>query len=278
MAFMLLGLFSAIFWALSTSLLFGLSIHAFFAAAAVDIFSLLLLLRFSSLSLSYVLKNWPMLLVSLASITGLCSFIASISMIGPGLAATLSSLYPIFAGLLAFLILRQRLSKMGLVALVVAICSSIFLGLINIEYFTINILGIALGLLCALCWGTECVLVNLALKSAAKPIELLALRQAISSAFHLFLLLPSCFFLFKIPLDLSLKDCLLIALAAAFFCASYLCYYKAIEKIGALKAMGLNMSYAAFALIFSLILGQELLPGLLAVAFVIIICGILSNF
>ena len=61
-----------------------------------------------------------------------------------------------------------------------------------------------------------------------------------------------------------------IILASALFgTASYLMYYRAINKIGAAKAMALNITYSAWAIVFALLL-LGTMPDLKS-----ILCGIL---
>ncbi|HAX53180.1 MAG TPA: EamA family transporter, partial [Lachnospiraceae bacterium] len=60
-----------------------------------------------------------------------------------------------------------------------------------------------------------------------------------------------------------------ILLSALFGTASYVCYYKAIATIGASKAMALNITYSAWAIIFSLIL-LHTVPDLKS-----IVCGVI---
>ena len=59
-----------------------------------------------------------------------------------------------------------------------------------------------------------------------------------------------------------------IALSALFGTASYVFYYKAIVKIGAAKAMALNITYSAWSIVFALIL-LHTLPDVKS-----IICGV----
>ena len=67
--------------------------------------------------------------------------------------------------------------------------------------------------------------------------------------------------------------------AALFATVSYLFYYKAIGKIGASKAMALNVTYTAWAILFGAVLLNDfsaLNPLTVSAAAVIVICGILS--
>ena len=70
-----------------------------------------------------------------------------------------------------------------------------------------------------------------------------------------------------------------LAFAALFATISYLCYYRAISKIGASKAMALDVTYAAWAIVFTVIILRDfsvLSPLTVTCALTVIICGILS--
>ncbi|MDQ9830193.1 hypothetical protein RFX70_15425, partial [Acinetobacter baumannii] len=56
----------------------------------------------------------------------------------------------------------------------------------------------------------------------------------------------------------------IILISALFGTASYLCYYKTIGKIGASKAMALNITYSAWSIVFSIVL-LHTLPDLKSV-------------
>ena len=79
-----------------------------------------------------------------------------------------------------------------------------------------------------------------------------------------------------------------IAIAGLFATVSYLFYYKAIAKIGASKAMALNITYTAWAMIFGLLYDAVLRmndpghaiawPSALTIlcAFVVLVCSIFA--
>ena len=68
-----------------------------------------------------------------------------------------------------------------------------------------------------------------------------------------------------------------IAIAALFATVSYLFYYKAIAKIGASKAMGLNVTYGAWAVIITAIITMTM-PSLVAIicTVVVLVCSIFA--
>ena len=73
-----------------------------------------------------------------------------------------------------------------------------------------------------------------------------------------------------------------IVIAAFFATLSYLCYYKAIARIGATKAMVLNITYVAWALVFTVVIQLvrsqpiELNAATILCALVVLVCGIFA--
>ena len=96
----------------------------------------------------------------------------------------------------------------------------------------------------------------------------LQLRQLMSALFYGLIVLPVIGGWSFTVSALPTKAFGFIALAAFFGTASYLCYYKALGNLGVSKAMPLNITYSAWAIVFSfVILGT--VPDLKS-----IICGI----
>jgi uncharacterized membrane protein len=69
-------------------------------------------------------------------------------------------------------------------------------------------------------------------------------------------------------------------MAAAFFATlSYLLYYKTIERKGVAKAMGLNITYTAWAMFMTMIIFRDfsmLNTVTLGCGILVVVCGILS--
>ena len=59
-------------------------------------------------------------------------------------------------------------------------------------------------------------------------------------------------------------------LAAAAGTASYLFYYKAIDLLGAARAMALNISYSAWAVLFAFLL-QSIVPAPIQIVLCVVI-------
>lgn len=137
--------------------------------------------------------------------------------------------------------------------------------------------------MCAFGWGTEAVILSKCFRGGElKSRHALQIRQTVSAAIYGLAIIPV---IGGVPLTLRLfgKEnvpvLLTIAGAAFFATVSYLCYYKAISKLGAAKAMGLNITYTAWAVLFSVIIfrdGSVLNAGNVLCCIAVVVFGILS--
>ena len=80
------------------------------------------------------------------------------------------------------------------------------------------------------------------------------IRQATSAIFYGVVLLP-ILNAWGFTMDIVVTSAMLPLLAASFMgTASYLCYYRALQRIGASRSMALNITYSAWAIFFSIFL------------------------
>jgi len=188
---------------------------------------------------------------------GMSGFILSIYFIGPSYTAIISSMYPAVGSFLSFLFLKEKVTKKNIIGLSLAMIATIFLGLTSQEEPQNLILGLSCALLCVLGWGSESVISAYGMKNEVLPSIALQIRQTVSAIVYGVLIVP---IIGGIPLvKLVLQDftIILFALTALTGTASYLFYYTSINRVGPIKAMGLNISYSAWAVLFGLLLGFE---------------------
>lgn len=268
---MIFGLFSGIFWALDTIVLSYISAFVLIICFFHDFIAVWLLFFTSKINL----KKQELKILILAGIAGglgMILYLLGIYLSSASIAGVLSSLYPIFSAVLAHFVLREYLSLLGYFGLVLAIFGTFMLFNINLNEF--SFLGAFCALGCAFCWGSECVIVKLALNKGADEKTALFIRQCVSSFFS-FVGILAVFSLGK--LDFSQSNLYLVCVASVLGTISYLFYYKAISKLGALKAMGLNISYSAWIVVFGVFFGSQINMYLLLCALIIIFGCLLSN-
>lgn len=205
---------------------------------------------------------------------GMTGYVLSISYIGAAYTAIISALFPGVGALLSYIFLKEKMKGYQLAGLTISIMGVIALGYSPGGNESTNILlGFLLALMCVIGWASEAVIIAYGLKTQEISDRLaLQIRQLTSAIFYGAIILPFVGgWSFTVAM-LPTKTAAIILLAALFGTASYLFYYKAINKIGASKAMALNITYSAWSIIFgAIILNEEV--SLRSVIYALIIVG-----
>lgn len=302
---MLTGLTAGITWALETVVL-GIALasapfisteQALFLAPFVstflhDTFSALLLwiislFRKKTKEVISVFKKtdfkWLILASLIGGPIGMTGYVLTVNYLGSSIGAVASAIYPAIGSILAFLFLKERLKWyqwLFLMGTLVGVYGLSYSPSIDINNFLLGSLG---AIMCSFGWGIEGVILSKCLKSnEIKSEYALQIRQTVSSICYGAIILPIIggwgFTVSLFKLD-NISTLLTIALAGCFATISYLFYYKALSKLGTAKAMGLNITYTAWAVLFSLILLKDTtilnLPSLLF-SILIVVCGIFT--
>lgn len=271
------GIVSGMTWGIDTVVLgmallltpFADSTHASLAGAFLhDIVSALLLLTYMGVrgrlrdTLAALRTHSGKAVVGAALLggpVGMSGYLLAINNIGPGYTAIISTFYPAVGTLLAYLLLKERMRVGQIVALLVALTAVVLAGIsgtsVTAEATGSPILGVIGALGCVLGWGSEAVILAWGMRDDAVDNETaLHIRQTTSALTYLVVVLPLAgslgFTLHAAPTGATG----VIAIAALLGTISYLFYYKAIDHIGASRGMALNISYAAWAVIFAFFL------------------------
>ncbi|HHD2753012.1 TPA: DMT family transporter [Clostridium perfringens] len=214
--------------------------------------------------------------VVLASILGgpigMTGYLLSVKYIGPSYAATISSIYPAVGAVLAAIFLKERISKKGYVGLIISILGIALLGFSN-NGGEANIIGFLFAGLSVLGWGAESVICSYGMKDEEiSPKQALQIRQFISAVCSGLIILP---LLKAYPLVFeALKGNILwiIIITALMGTISYVCYYTAIHKLGPTRAMGLNITYVVWAMVFDkFLLGHDITIKMVICALMVMI-------
>ena len=292
------GLLSGIFWALDTVILgIALAMTPFvsteqaiflapFASTFVhDFCSGVWMLIYMGVKKEYgkVIKalktksgKYIMLGALLGGPIGMSGYVAAIKFIGPAYTAIISALYPALGALLAYIFLKEKMSKIQLAGLGVSI-----LGVIGLSYVSDGgarpenlVVGFLCALLCVFGWAGEAVICAYGMKDPdVSDEQALQIRQITSAVFYGAIILPIIagwkFTISIIPTTIAP----VILLAALFGTVSYVMYYRAINKLGPAKAMALNITYTAWSIVFALILLKQV-PSVRSIIFgIIVIAG-----
>lgn len=214
---------------------------------------------------------------------GMTGYVLSVANMGASIGAVASAIFPAIGAVLAYIFLKEKMSWYRWIFLILSL-----LGVYGLSYSPeINItnfwLGFAGTLMCAFGWGIEAVIIAKSVQDNAVTDEIaLQIRQTTSALVYGIIILPIMKgWGFTVSLFNGTGWLIpVIAIAALFATASYLFYYRAISQIGASKSMALNITYAAWAVVFSVIfLGQTdlLNPLTIICTVVVLVFGILAG-
>lgn len=227
--------------------------------------------------------KWVVLAAVIGGPVGMTGYVMAVNYMGASIGAVASAVFPAIGTILAYIFLKEKMKWHQWIFLIFTLLGVYGLSYspdLQIENFFLGILGAAM---CAFGWGIEAVILAKSLTDPEVTDEYaLQLRQTTSALVYGLIILP-CLkgWNFTANLITPATGWLIptIAIAGLFATVSYLFYYKAIAKIGASKAMALNVTYCAWAIVFTvLILGDTsvLTPSTILCAVVVLVCGIFA--
>lgn len=214
---------------------------------------------------------------------GMTGYVMAINYMGASIGAVSSAIFPAVGAILAYIFLKEKMQWYRWILLVITL-----LGVYGLSYspeleITNFLLGLIGALMCALGWGIEAVILAKCMQDPeVKDEYALQIRQTTSALVYGIIILP-CIkgWGFTRNLFISETGWLFPVIALAALCAtiSYLCYYRAISKIGASKSMALNVTYVAWSIVFTVIILRDtsvLTPVTIICAIVVLVCGIFA--
>lgn len=203
---------------------------------------------------------------------GMAGYLLAIKYLGASLTATISSIYPAVGAIISKVFLKEKMNKSGWLGLSISI-----IGIILIGYTKENLVQSKLGFifiaLCVISWGSEAVICSIGMKDEEISSDLaLFLRQATSALVYGIIIIPIIKGIFLTISAISQPIIILIIFTAFFGSASYMCYYTAIHKLGPTRAMGINITYFIWAIIFDTIfMGKQLSLKIIVLGTIIMI-------
>lgn len=204
---------------------------------------------------------------------GMTGYVIAINNIGAAYTAIISAFYPALGAFLSFVLLKERMDAKQIAALVAALVGVMAMGYISAGDSEMGnaTLGLVGAVLAVVGWGSEAVLCAWGMRDDAVDNETaLQIRETTSALVYGIVVLP-LFGAWGFAASATPSPATgVIALSALAGTASYLFYYKGISVIGAAKAMALNISYSAWAVVFGFVL-QGTVPTAATVFFCILI-------
>ncbi|WP_160689481.1 DMT family transporter [Clostridium sp. C2-6-12] len=289
------GITSAITWGLDTVLMaIILSMSPFLPEGAVflapfitaffhDTFSALWTFIFLAFkrqlgNLFKAMKTKSALFVVLAALmggpVGMTGYLIAVKLIGPSYTAIISSLYPAVGAILAYFILKEKMNKKAWIGLIFAIIGVSIIGYTAGDSGT-SIVGFLCAFLCVFGWGSECVICAYGMKDDEVSSEFaLQIRQLTSAVVYGVLIIP---IVGGIGLSFEILRTSVIwwiGATALSGTISYLFYYNAIYKIGATRAMGLNITYVVWSIVFDVFINGRAIDLKTIVCSIMVIGGV----
>lgn len=280
---MLIGISAGIAWALETVILgaaLGMSplssggetvfLAPFVATYLHDMFSAFFTVLYNILKGNFkgllcVFKSksfkWLCVASAIGGPVGMTGYVMAVRYMGASVGAVASAVYPAIGTVLAYFFLKERVKWYQWIFLILTLFGVYGLSYspnIAIESFMLGVLG---AFMCAFGWGIEAVILAKCLKDPEIKNEYaLAVRQTISALIYGAVILPALGgwgLISKLFSGGNAKP--ILTVAAAAFCAtvSYLFYYKTIKKVGAAKAMALNITYTAWSILFTVLILRD---------------------
>ena len=227
--------------------------------------------------------GWMICSSAIGGPIGMTGYVLAVNYMGASVGAIASAVYPAVGSMLAFIFLKERVKWyqwLFLLLTLVGVLGISYSPDLEIKNFWLGLLG---AFMCAFGWGTEGVILSKCLKNPdVKSEYILQIRQVTSAVIYgVFIITSLGGWRFTTGL-ISAENIKVIAviMAAAFFATlSYLLYYRTIENKGVAKAMGLNITYTAWAMFLTIIIFRDfsmLNPVTICCGIMVVVCGILS--
>jgi drug/metabolite transporter (DMT)-like permease len=214
---------------------------------------------------------------------GMTGYVLAVNYMGASIGAVASAIFPAIGSILAYIFLKEKMKWHQWLFLALTLLGVYGLSYspnLDIRNFWLGLVG---ALMCSFGWGIEAVVLAKCLTDPEVTDEYaLQIRQTTSALTYGLVILPVLKgWGFTAQLFTGSTGWLLpvIAAAALFATVSYLFYYKAISQIGASKAMALNVTYSAWAIVFTALLLRDtsvLSPLTILCAAVVLVCGIFA--
>lgn len=211
---------------------------------------------------------------------GMSAYLLGIKYATAPYASSISVIYPGVGAILSYLILKEKLSKRAMVGIAVSLFGSFMLGFkpspnVPSTFF----IGVAFSAVAVLGWATEGVMIGFAMKHIKgeddvnpSPQQFLCLRYFTSMMVYAIIILPIIGGYPVATKVVTSGTVLSYAGIAVLGATTYLCWYKAVDLIGAAMGTALNSTAALWAIIFSAILfGDKITPSLAFWGFVIVL-------
>jgi drug/metabolite transporter (DMT)-like permease len=218
----------------------------------------------------------------LGAVFGIGGYMAALRLAAPAYVLPITTAYPAVAAVLAVFVLKERIPPRAWGGLILCIAGAAAVGYVPPEGGTGGLfyLGLAFAVLAAFGWGAQGVCSTSGM-DFIEPEVALNMYYLISAALYLLLLIPlACLVLggHEGWADLSRRflasrGTAFVALAGFVGSISYLCWSRAMNRVGVSRAMALHISYALWGILFSFLFTDARITSVLVAGALIIFAG-----
>lgn len=209
---------------------------------------------------------------------GMAGYLIGVKYIGPSYTASFSALYPALGIILTSIILKEKINFREKIGVIISGVGILILSYspINLDLYPNYLLGIFFSFFCVFGWALECVVASYAMKYGEIDSEIaITLRQITSAIFYALIIIPFLKSYFLVAIIIKSEVIILLIFTALIGAISYLFWYKAIELVGAPRAMSLNITYVIWTIIFDTLYLKTTMSMQFIIASIVIVFGII---
>ena len=221
------------------------------------------------------------LTIGLISSVSAIGLFMSIYFAGPIYGVTLSMTYPIVGAILSHFCMKNKLAKMGWVAVIFCVIGAILVTYTPNTTNYINLpLGIVFGLVSSFAFGLEGIVAEKNIGTVSDNVAVL-IKYGTSAALQLVFFMPFALGTPSVGGYVALGQCFLSFEIIAFFLVgftswcSFWFYVKGISLLGAPTTMALCMTNTLWNVLFSIILFGAVLSNINGVGIMVVFGGLL---
>jgi drug/metabolite transporter (DMT)-like permease len=213
---------------------------------------------------------------------GLGGYMAALRLASPAYVLPITTTYPAVAAVMAVFVLKERIPPRAWAGLALCVAGAAAVGYVPPEgqQGELFYLGLAFAALAALGWGAQGVCSTSGM-DFIEPEVALNMYYIISSVLYLLFLVPLACLVFGgedgwAALSwrfLTSRGTAFVALAGFVGSTSYICWYRAMNRVGVSRAMALNISYALWGILFSFLFTDARITSALVAGALVIFAG-----
>ncbi|WOF40803.1 DMT family transporter [Lactococcus lactis] len=188
-------------------------------------------------------------------------------------AIPISATTALFGALFAAIFLKQKVNARVVAGMIICVAGAIVINLVKPAGAPNFTLGIIMAIIAAVCWGLEGVISSFGGAMLDSEVTV-NLRQLISGGIELVIIIPLVGALGLLSKTiLAGMPVFLLLLSGAAAAVSFVTWYKANATVGTAVGMSLNITYAFWGVLFSILFLHQAVTATIVIGSVIIIIG-----